>query len=102
MSPVSKRNVVLDTAENLFLERGFQVTGINLIARETGVVVATFCNHFKDKDELIVAVLELTSQAIQEELKEKLAGKSRLHRHSIIGDSHFRVQSPHRATGPKR
>ena len=78
MSQASKRELVLKTAQNLFLERGFQATGINLITREAGVASSTLYNNFKDKDELIVAVLEQNSQAIQEELKEKLAGKKRV------------------------
>ncbi|MBK1876708.1 TetR/AcrR family transcriptional regulator [Pelagicoccus mobilis] len=53
-----KRELLLDTAFKLFYERGFHAVGIDTILAESGVAKMTLYNHFKSKDELIVAALE--------------------------------------------
>ncbi|MFN3232823.1 MAG: TetR/AcrR family transcriptional regulator [Alphaproteobacteria bacterium] len=57
--PSSKRDHLVETALGLFYERGFHATGIDTILREAGVAKMTLYNHFKSKDELIVAALDL-------------------------------------------
>lgn len=55
--PSSKRDQLIDTALDLFSREGFQGTGIDRILAESGVAKMTLYNHFKSKDELILAVL---------------------------------------------
>ncbi len=55
----SKRDHLVETALTLFYEQGFHATGIDTILREAGVAKMTLYNHFKSKDELIVAALDL-------------------------------------------
>ncbi|WP_262694631.1 TetR/AcrR family transcriptional regulator [Kordiimonas aquimaris] len=52
------REKLIDTAIMLFMENGFHSTGINLILEKSGVAKKTLYNHFKSKDDLIVAALE--------------------------------------------
>ena len=52
-----KRDQLIDTALDLFSREGFQGTGIDRILAESGVAKMTLYNHFKSKDELILAVL---------------------------------------------
>ena len=53
----TKRDHLIDTALELFSRDGFHATGIDKILSESGVAKMTLYNHFKSKDELILAVL---------------------------------------------
>jgi AcrR family transcriptional regulator len=53
----SKREQLIDTALGLFNQHGFHATGIDRIVAEAGVARMTLYNHFKSKDELILATL---------------------------------------------
>lgn len=55
--PSTKRDHLIDTALQLFSRDGFQRTGIDRILAESGVAKMTLYNHFKSKDELILAAL---------------------------------------------
>ena len=54
---VSRRDHLVDTALTLFYAHGFHATGIDTILAEAGVAKMTLYNHFKSKDDLIVAAL---------------------------------------------
>ncbi len=53
-----KRDHLLDTAFRLFYQDGYHAVGIDTILAEAKVAKMTLYNHFKSKDELIVAVLQ--------------------------------------------
>lgn len=53
----SKRDHLVETALTLFKRHGFHATGIDRVIAESGVARMTLYNHFKSKDELILAVL---------------------------------------------
>lgn len=53
----SKRDQLVDTALTLFKRHGFHATGIDQVVAEAGVARMTLYNHFKSKDELILAAL---------------------------------------------
>ncbi len=53
----TKRDHLIDTALELFSRDGFHATGIDKILSVSGVAKMTLYNHFKSKDELILAVL---------------------------------------------
>ena len=53
----TKREQLVDSALDLFYRRGFNATGIDAVLAEAGVAKMTLYNHFKSKDELILAVL---------------------------------------------
>lgn len=55
--PVSKREQLVDTAMRLFCSDGFQRVGIDRIVAEAGVAKMTLYNHFKSKDDLVLAAL---------------------------------------------
>ncbi len=54
---VSRRDHLVDTALEMFCRDGFHATGIDKILAEAGVAKMTLYNHFRSKDELILAVL---------------------------------------------
>lgn len=57
MPQPSRRQHLVETALELFSEHGFHGTGIDRILERAGVSKKTLYNHFRSKDELILAVL---------------------------------------------
>lgn len=56
--PRSKRDQIVRAAIKVFLENGFKATSMNRVAEEAGVIKATIYSHFKDKDQLFIAIIE--------------------------------------------
>ena len=65
---MSKRDQLIDAAAELFHRHGFNATGIDRILSEAGVAKMTLYNHFKSKDELILAALRRRDLTFREEL----------------------------------
>jgi AcrR family transcriptional regulator len=57
MKTSQRREHLIDTAIGLFCEHGYHGTGIDLILDTARVSKKTLYNHFRSKDELIVAAL---------------------------------------------
>ena len=55
----SRRDHIIDVAIDLFCEHGFHATGVDTIMRAAKVSKKTLYNHFRSKDELILAALQL-------------------------------------------
>lgn len=87
---VNTINKLLQVAEELFSEKGFNGTSVNMIAEKAGVNKALIYYHFKDKDDLVNSLFENIIKAsnefinmrnssaqvkeisIQEEIKEEI------------------------------
>jgi len=54
---VGLRNTILDKAKCLFIQHGYHGLSMREIAEEVGVSKAALYYHFKDKEELFIAVL---------------------------------------------
>jgi AcrR family transcriptional regulator len=59
---VSRRDHLVDTALALFQRDGIGATGIDRILAEAGVAKMTLYNHFRSKDELVLAALRRSSE----------------------------------------
>lgn len=57
-APEERRQELMDTAEQLFLERGFESVLISDIVTRLGVAQGTFYYYFRSKDEVLAAILE--------------------------------------------
>lgn len=66
----SKRDHLVDVALALFLKEGFHATGIDRILKEAGVAKMTLYNHFKSKEELVLAVLDRRDENFRDWLVE--------------------------------
>ena len=55
--PPSRREDLVDAAMRVFYRHGFHASGLDRILEEGGISRMTLYNHFKSKDELIVAAL---------------------------------------------
>ncbi len=53
-----RRELLINTAAQLFNENGYHATGIDRLLAESGVSKATLYKHFRSKDALILAILE--------------------------------------------
>jgi len=60
------RTAILDTAERLFAQRGFEATSLRKITAEAGANLGAVNYHFKSKDGLILEVLKRTFQPVNE------------------------------------
>ncbi|WP_020406977.1 TetR/AcrR family transcriptional regulator [Hahella ganghwensis] len=68
----SRREHLLQTALQLFNEHGFNATGIDRVQAASGVSKTTMYKHFKSKDELIQAVLELRQKEFDQWLRRRV------------------------------
>ena len=57
MPALSKREQIVTAALELFYRDGFNATGVDRISAEAGVSKKTLYNHFKSKEELVLATL---------------------------------------------
>ena len=61
-----KRDHLVDVARGLFYRHGFHATGVDTILKEASVARMTLYKHFKSKEELILASLELQDEQFLE------------------------------------
>lgn len=71
--PASRREHLLDTAIDLFSEQGYRATGIDTILAKAGVAKMTLYNHFKSKDELILAALRRVDERTRAHFAEEIS-----------------------------
>jgi AcrR family transcriptional regulator len=70
------RERILRTAYDLFRRHGIQAIGVDRIVAEAGVAKMTLYRHFRSKDELVLAVLDLreelwTQSWLQQEVERR-------------------------------
>nr|WP_321268484.1 TetR/AcrR family transcriptional regulator [uncultured Sulfurimonas sp.] len=56
---MTKREMILQTAMNLFIKKGIQSTSTASIAKKAGVATGTLFHHFKTKEELVYELYNL-------------------------------------------
>ena len=66
---MSRKEHLVKTAQNLFYKQGIRSTGIDTVLAESGVAKKTLYNHFKSKDELIIATLQRRDQQFMDMLR---------------------------------
>ena len=66
---MNKKNIILEAAARLFSEKGFRETPMAEISKITGAAEGTIFYHFKNKEELFVAILEDFKKHVIEEFK---------------------------------
>ena len=57
-----RRDHIIEVAIELFCSKGFHATGVDTIMRAAQVSKKTLYNHFRSKDELILAALQLRDE----------------------------------------
>jgi AcrR family transcriptional regulator len=75
--PPSRREELVESAMKVFYRNGFHCTGLDMILKESGISRMTLYNHFKSKDELIVAALRRRDELFRNGLMKFVEGASR-------------------------
>jgi len=68
----TRKDHLVETALKLFYEQGYHATGIDKILAAAKVAKMTLYNHFKSKDELILATLYLRDRRFRDWLREEV------------------------------
>lgn len=58
MTTTPTRDRIVETADRLFYENGFERTSFAMIAAAVGISRGNFYHHFRTKDEILTAVIE--------------------------------------------
>lgn len=66
---MSKRSQLVETALALFYRQGFHATGVEQIARESGVTKKTLYSHFTSKEDLVLAALRLRDEQFRSRME---------------------------------
>ena len=79
---MKKENItqhIITTASDLFYTNGYNATGINEIIAKATIAKATLYHHFKSKEDICIAYLNLRHNSFMEELKDyvKKSGTSK-------------------------
>jgi AcrR family transcriptional regulator len=72
VDPMSKKETIIRAAAILFSQKGFENTRMSEISRMTGAAEGTIFYHFKNKEELFLAILEEFKQDIISEFDRYL------------------------------
>lgn len=64
-----RKNELIEVAEGLFLENGYDRTSVNDIVKATGIAQGTFYYHFKSKEHMLEAVAEKLISGIEQEVR---------------------------------
>lgn len=75
MRRTETRQLIIDTAAQLFYQKGYNLTGINEIIATAGIAKATLYSHFKSKEVLCVAYLAAKDEVFLEELQKHCSQK---------------------------
>ena len=67
------RTRLIETAERLFYREGIRAVGIDRIIAEANVAKMTLYNHFKSKDDLILAVLQYREEQVTSQFEEAMS-----------------------------
>ena len=66
--PPSKKNELVDAAMRVFLRHGFHCTNLDSVLEEGGISRMTLYNHFKSKDELILAAMQRREELFSQQM----------------------------------
>src|SRR5260221_8008056 len=93
------RAQLLEAARQVFLERGYQDATITEIVQVADIAMGTFYLHFRDKEELLVALAQDTLQVLREQVHAAIEQRDLLLLLSA-GESHL-LAHPHMLQGQK-
>lgn len=68
--PATKREAVLQTAAQLFLEKSYGRTSLNDVANRLNITKPTIYHYFSNKEEILLEIYRLGSAMIEETLNE--------------------------------
>ncbi|MGI9303846.1 MAG: TetR/AcrR family transcriptional regulator [Gammaproteobacteria bacterium] len=80
----NRRDELISTAVKLFARQGYHATGIDQIIAESGVAKMTLYNHFKSKNELILAALRRYDEDARHRIMRSIERRARNPRERLL------------------
>ena len=71
--PEERKQELIDTAERLFLEKGYEQTTVADIVREIEVAQGTFYYYFSSKEKILEAIIEKDITVLEEDVRQILS-----------------------------
>ena len=72
------REKILNTATQLFIQKGSEKTSMQDIAQTAGISKGAIYHHFKSKDEIVLEVMRSRQELMEEEMKQWLKATENL------------------------
>jgi len=87
---------ILSTAVRIFLERGFRGLSMRRIGEQSGITGPAIYRHFRDKEDLVMAIIQEALTAFTDYLAKALGGKDPMERLRMTGEGylHFALENP--------
>ncbi len=82
--PPSRRDDLIDAAMRVFYRRGFHASSLDDIQKEGGISRMTLYNHFKSKDELVIAAMRRRDEIFRNKLMQFVDAKAKTPRERIL------------------
>ncbi|MFK7801580.1 MAG: TetR/AcrR family transcriptional regulator [Anaerolineae bacterium] len=81
----AKRTAMMQTAVQVFAEKGYHAATVRDIVQKAGVAIGTFYFYFPDKETLFVYLYEETGEFLVQTLEQAVNGKAHLHQQILAG-----------------
>lgn len=72
----NRKQNVIHSAHQLFIEKGFQATSIQDILDYSGISKGTFYNYFSSKNELLIAIYKTIHKKLEKDKNDLLIGRN--------------------------
>ena len=82
--PPSRRDDLIDAAMRVFYRRGFHASSLDDIQKEGSISRMTLYNHFKSKDELVVAAMRRRDEIFRNKLMKFVESRADTPRERIL------------------
>jgi len=69
MKTKSNKEKIVNTAEKLFIKKGYECVSVNEIIREARIAKGTFYHYFKNKEDVLDALIDKVTAQINEKLE---------------------------------
>ena len=79
-----RRQAIVDAALRLFARDGFHATGMDRIASEAGVSKKTLYNHFRSREEVVLAVLAHYDSAFRNRFARRVEARAKSPRARLL------------------
>lgn len=81
----AKRTAMMQTAVQVFAEKGYHAATVRDIVQKAGVAIGTFYFYFPDKETLFVYLYEETGEFLAQSLEQAINSKELLHHQIAAG-----------------
>ncbi|MFG0242371.1 MAG: TetR/AcrR family transcriptional regulator [Phycisphaerales bacterium JB054] len=82
--PPSRRDDLIDAAMRVFYRHGFHASSLDDIQKEGGISRMTLYNHFKSKDELVLAAMRRRDEIFRNRLMKFVESKAKTPRERLL------------------